>query len=166
MWFFYRDNIFPLIIITTILWVSNTDCCFLLFSQWRFSLLICFANLKRKRLVKKKKKKGNGSLFYQQSVFVVCLFVFSSGIAEGLRVWTCKLWQSIGKTRDQWRGLSLFKKRRKVGGLLRMKSLSEGSEGSGWWWFLIGWVVVFYLLSLLPNRETFFFPLSPAGVVK
>lgn len=140
IWFFYRDNIFLLIIITKILWVSNLDCCFLLFSPWWFSLLFVLSTLK-----------VNSQLFYLQMVF----FWNSRGIAiQDLQTLANhrKVWRSVERT------VALLSKRR-TGGLLWMKSLLKQSEssvvmGSGWLSCCI------FLLARLVAQQRENFPFS------
>lgn len=78
---------------------------------------------------------------------------------------TCKLWQTIGKFRDQRRGMLLYgQKEEAKRGAFKENSLEE-SESSGWWHFMIGCIVVFsYWLILLLGKEKFFF--APSGIVK
>ena len=76
------------------------------------------------------------------------------GIAEGLQLGTCKLWQTIASLEITKEDCCFIEKRRKLGGKTLEGSPLEESQSPGWWWFLIGWVVVFsYWLNLLLGKE-------------
>lgn len=140
IWFFYRDNIFLLIIITKILWASNLDCCFLLFSPWWFSLLFVLSTLK-----------VNSQLFYLQMVF----FLNSRGIAiQDLQTLANhrKVWRSVERT------VALLSKR-KMWALLWMKSQLKQSESSVV--MSSGWLsCCIFLLARLVAQQRENFPFS------
>lgn len=78
---------------------------------------------------------------------------------------TYKLWQIIGKSREQKRGTVVCKIEETVG-----RGCSEESKGSGQWWLLIGWVVALShwlscgtssLAGLLPGKKEIFPPPTP-----